>query len=58
MNIHIALLSATLLLTACGNRNDLMLPSESPPEDAGRYLIKPKPAADIKLAAESGDDDD
>jgi len=47
-----------LLLSACGNRNELMLPSESPPEDAGRYLIKPKPPTDAAAPQESIDDDD
>jgi len=60
MNIHIALLSISmLLLSACGNRSDLMQPSQSPPEDAKRYLIKPKPAAEEPgTTAESSDDDD
>jgi len=64
MNIHIVLLSAfSLLLCACGNRGDLILSSQSPPEDAGRYLIKPKPAAETieaipEAGSESGDDDD
>jgi len=45
MNARLVLLAAfALLLSACGNRSDLLLPSDSPPEDAGRYLIKPKPA--------------
>jgi len=57
MNTRIVLLTAcSLLLSACGNRSDLMLPAESPPEDARRYLIKPKPAAEA--APEAGDDDD
>jgi len=59
MNTRIVLLSAfSLLLSACGNRGDLMLPAQSPSEDAGRYLIKPKPVAEAGSAAESGDDDD
>jgi len=63
MNMHIVRLSivlssSLLLLGACGNRDDLMLPSESPPEDARRYLIKPRPAeAAPEPAPESGDDD-
>jgi len=59
MNTRIVLLAAfSLLLSACGNRGDLILPSQAPPEDAGRYLIKPKPVAEAGAAAESGDDDD
>jgi len=61
MNIHIVLLAAfSLLLSACGNRGDLMLRTESPPEDARRYLIKPKPEAAPEPSAqpESSDDDD
>ncbi|WP_052772787.1 lipoprotein [Luteimonas sp. FCS-9] len=33
-------LAAALLLAACGNKADLLMPSEVPPEDAGRFLIK------------------
>jgi len=58
MNTRIVLLVFSLLLAACGNRGDLMLPAQSPPEDAGRYLIKSKPAVDANSGAESGDDDD
>jgi len=66
MNMHIfptpALLLLCILLAACGNKNDLLLSSQSPPEDAGRYLIKPKsePAHDNSSAAEpeaKADDD-
>jgi len=61
MNMPIAVLltASLLLLSACGNRDDLMLPAESPPEDARRYLITPKPAETAPdPAPESGDDDD
>jgi len=59
MNMRIVLLlTCSLLLAACGNRGDLMLPAQSPPEDAGRYLIKPTPAVEANAEAESGDDDD
>jgi len=59
MNMRLALSAVfSLLLSACGNRSDLMLPAQSPPEDAGRYLIKPKPAADADAPAQSSDDDD
>jgi len=59
--MQIILLSLSLwLLAACGNRHDLMLSAESPPEDARRYLIKPKPAAAPETPArqDSADDDD
>jgi len=59
MNMHMALLLVfSLLLCACGNRSDLMLPAESPPEDARRYLIKPRPAADTGTATGSSAADD
>jgi len=60
MNTHIILLAAfSLLLCACGNRGDLILSSQSPPEDAGRYLIKSTPTAGTipEAEAESSDDD-
>jgi len=58
MKPHLALLCAcALLLSACGNRDDLMLPAQSPPEDAGRYLIKPKPAPEPPPRSASDDDD-
>jgi len=57
MNARIVLLAVfSLLLCACGNRGDLILSSDSSPEDAGRYLIKPKPVAP-EPTDESGDDD-
>lgn len=45
MKIRPAWLLAALIpvLSACGNKGPLMHPSRVPPEDAGRYLIKPKP---------------
>ena len=44
MNIRPVWLLAALIpvLSACGNKGPLMHPSRVPPEDAGRYLIKPK----------------
>jgi len=38
----LSLLLAPALLSACGNKGELLQPSEVPPEDAGRYLIRPK----------------
>jgi len=54
----ILLFAALFVLSACGNRGDLMLPSQSPPEDTRRYLIKPKPAAKTEPPAGAHDDDD
>lgn len=34
------LLAAALLLSACGNKADLLQPSQVPPEDRGRYIFK------------------
>lgn len=44
MNIRPAWLLAVLVLalSACGNKGPLMHPSRVAPEDAGRYLVKPK----------------
>jgi len=56
------LLLACVLLPACGNKGELLQPSDVPPEDAGRYLIKPKPepqpAAVAPSQQEQIDDDD
>jgi len=50
-------LSLCLLLCACGNKGDLLQPSQVPPEDAGRYLIPSKPAAPApQEPADDGDD--
>ncbi|MDR6990616.1 hypothetical protein [Luteimonas sp. 3794] len=41
--MHIRLLpilAATLLLSACGNKADLLSPRQVPPEDRGRYIFK------------------
>ena len=32
--------AAALLLSACGNKADLLQPSQVPPEDRGRYIFK------------------
>jgi len=56
---HVLLLPALLLcgiLCACGNKGDLLQPSQVPPEDAGRYLIRPKPA--VPAPQEPVDDGD
>lgn len=34
------LLAATVLLSACGNKADLLQPRQVPPEDRGRYIFK------------------
>ncbi len=38
--LPIAACVAALLLTACGNKADLLMPNEVPPEDARRFIIK------------------
>jgi len=56
------LLFAPVLLCACGNKGELLQPSQVPPEDAGRYLIPPKPEPQPASAAPAQqqpfDDDD
>jgi len=61
---HVLLLPALLLcgiLCACGNKGELLQPSEVPPEDAGRYLIRPKsepqPAPAAPAQQQPTDDD-
>ncbi|MCD9027219.1 hypothetical protein LDO26_03190 [Luteimonas sp. BDR2-5] len=40
IRLPIAICLSALLLSACGNKADLLMPAQVPPEDAGRYLIK------------------
>ncbi|WP_394003491.1 hypothetical protein ACF3M1_02155 [Luteimonas sp. WGS1318] len=41
MHIRLPLiLAAALSLSACGNKADLLQPSQVPPEDRGRYIFK------------------
>jgi hypothetical protein len=40
MNNRLPIVLTALLLAACGNKADLLMPSQVPPEDAGRFLIK------------------
>jgi len=60
----IPILAATLLVSACGNKADLLSPREVPPEDRGRYLFKSSIPTQEQLDAEqdaawddAGDDD-
>lgn len=60
MHIRLPLILATaLLLAACGNKADLLHPSQVPPEDRGRFLIKSSiPTQAERDAAEDADWDD
>lgn len=46
------ILAATLLLSACGNKDDLLQPRQVPPEDRGRYIFKSSIPAQEQLDAE------
>jgi len=53
--MHIRLmpiLAATLLLSACGNKADLLQPRQVPPEDRGRYIFKSSIPTQEQLDAE------
>ena len=51
--LPIAVCLSALLLAACGNKADLLMPAQVPPEDAGRYLIKSSvPTQEERDAAE------
>jgi len=55
------LLAATVLLSACGNKADLLQPREVPPEDRGRYIFKSSIPTREQLEAEEAaawDEDD
>ncbi|RPD83817.1 hypothetical protein [Luteimonas sp. 100069] len=55
------LLAATMLLSACGNKADLLQPREVPPEDRGRYIFKSSIPTREQLEAEDAaawDEDD
>ncbi|NYZ61727.1 hypothetical protein [Luteimonas deserti] len=53
------ILAAALLLSACGNKADLLQPSQVPPEDRGRFLIKSSiPTREQREAAEDAAWDD
>lgn len=54
------LLAATVLLSACGNKADLLQPRQVPPEDRGRYIFKSSIPTREQLDAEdaAGWDDD
>lgn len=46
------LLALTLLLSACGNKADLLQPRQVPPEDRGRYIFKSSIPTQEQLDAE------
>lgn len=46
------ILAATLLLSACGNKADLLQPRQVPPEDRGRYIFKSSIPTQEQLDAE------
>lgn len=46
------ILAATLLLSACGNKADLLQPGQVPPEDRGRYIFKSSIPTQEQLDAE------
>ncbi len=48
----IPILAATLLVSACGNKADLLSPREVPPEDRGRYIFKSSIPTQEQLDAE------
>jgi len=53
--MHIRLLpilAAALLLSACGNKADLLQPRQVPPEDRGRYIFKSSIPTQEQLDAE------
>lgn len=61
MHIRLPLiLAASLLLPACGNKADLLQPSQVPSEDRGRFLIKSSipTQAQRDAADEAGREDD
>lgn len=61
MHIRLPLiLAAALLLPACGNKADLLQPSQVPSEDRGRFLIKSSipTQAERDAAAEAEQEDD
>lgn len=53
-------LAAALLLSACGNKADLLQPGQVPPEDRGRYIFKGSIPTQEQLDAqdEAGWDDE
>jgi len=40
IRLPLTLAVAALLLSACGNKADLLQPSQVPPEDRGRFIFK------------------
>ena len=47
------LLATALLLSACGNKADLLQPRQVPPEDRGRYIFKSSIPTQEQLDAEA-----
>lgn len=49
----VPLLAITVLLSACGNKADLLSPRQVPPEDRGRYIFKSSIPTQEQLDAEA-----
>lgn len=47
------LLAIAVLLSACGNKADLLSPRQVPPEDRGRYIFKSSIPTQEQLDAEA-----
>ncbi len=53
IRLPLTLATAALLLSACGNKADLLQPSQVPPEDRGRFIFKGSIPTQEQLDAEA-----